>query len=110
MPVNSNTERTLGIILGKLEGIESRLTRQDESRAKLHSRTDEIARQITGIESDLAPIRKDVADAKAVTDEVRRWKLMGLGALGVVGLGGTALGVALASSLEWIARLFRGAG
>ncbi|TXR49552.1 DUF1515 family protein [Phyllobacterium endophyticum] len=32
---------------------------------------------------------------------------MGIGALGVVGIGGTALGVSLANSIEWVSRLFQ---
>jgi Protein of unknown function (DUF1515) len=36
---------------------------------------------------------------------VKKWKLMGMGALAVVGIGGTALGVSLANSFEWLAKL-----
>jgi hypothetical protein len=35
-------ERALGIVLGKLEGIEGQLKRQDESRAALHRRLDDL--------------------------------------------------------------------
>jgi hypothetical protein len=35
----SSVERTLGILLGKLEAIEDRLERADESRASIHSRS-----------------------------------------------------------------------
>ncbi|PSH56715.1 DUF1515 domain-containing protein [Phyllobacterium endophyticum] len=44
---------------------------------------------------------------QGVTDEVRKWKLMGIGALGVVGIGGTALGVSLPISFEWVSRFFQ---
>jgi hypothetical protein len=46
-----------------------------------------------------------VNDSKAVTDQVKQWKPMGMGAL-VVGIGGTALGVSIANSFEWFAKLF----
>ena len=91
LPTNSSTERTLGVILGKLEGIESRLSKQDESRALLHGRVDEIRDRVSGIESELIPIRKDVTDAKAVTDDVKRWRTMGVGALAVTGMGAAAI-------------------
>lgn len=58
------------------------------------------------LEGDVGAITGQVADSKVVTDEVRKWKLMGIGALGVVGIGGTALGVSLANSFEWLSRLF----
>jgi hypothetical protein len=42
LPATSNVERALGIVLGKLEGIEGQLKRQDESRAALHRRLDDL--------------------------------------------------------------------
>jgi hypothetical protein len=47
-----------------------------------------------------------VKDSKAVTDQVKQWKSMGMSALAVVGIGGTALGVSIANSFEWFAKLF----
>ena len=47
-----------------------------------------------------------VKDSKSVTDQVKQWKLMGMGALAVVRIGGTALGVRIANSFEWFAKLF----
>jgi glucose-6-phosphate isomerase len=76
----------------------------DEKRAVVHRRMDEIANEVGEIKTDIAAITSQVADSKIVTDEVRKWKLMGLGALGVVGIGGTALGVSLANSFEWLTR------
>lgn len=50
---------------------------------------------------------KDVVinDIKPVTDEVTRWKFQGLGALGVIGIGGAAFGAAilwLLNQLGWV--------
>ncbi len=36
---------------------------------------------------------------KPVTDEVGRWKLMGMGALGVIGIGALAAGVTFAEAI-----------
>ncbi|CAN7469657.1 DUF1515 family protein [Phyllobacterium sp. LjRoot231] len=52
------------------------------------------------------PITDQVKDSKKVTDQVKQWRAMGLGGLGVVGIASTALGISLASSIEWISRLF----
>ncbi|SDP07987.1 DUF1515 family protein [Phyllobacterium sp. OV277] len=78
----------------------------DEKRAVVHRRMNEIISEVCDIKTDIATIKDDVVDAKAVTDDVKKWKLMGIGALGVVGIGGTALGVSLANSFEWLAKLF----
>jgi putative Ca2+/H+ antiporter (TMEM165/GDT1 family) len=74
-----------------------------EKRAVVHRRMDEIVAEVGDIKTDIATITGQVKDSKAVADQVKQWKLMGLGALGVVG---TALGVTLASSVEWVAKLF----
>ncbi|SFJ55370.1 Protein of unknown function [Phyllobacterium sp. CL33Tsu] len=78
----------------------------DEKRAIVHRRIDEMVSEVGDIKTDIATITEQVKDSKIVTDEVRKWKLMGLGALGVVGIGGTALGVSIANSFEWVSRLF----
>lgn len=71
----------------------------------VHRRMDDIISEVGDIKTDIATITEQVKDSKAVTDDVKKWKLMGIGALGVVGIGGTALGVSLANSFEWLARL-----
>jgi Protein of unknown function (DUF1515) len=78
----------------------------DEKRAVVHRRMDDIVAEIGDIKTDIATITTQVTNSKKVTDEVKKWKLMGIGALGVVGLGGAALGVTLANSIEWVAKLF----
>ncbi|SEI09137.1 Protein of unknown function [Rhizobium tibeticum] len=39
---------------------------------------------------------------RPVTDDVKRWKLMGLGAIGVIGIGSMALGVTFADVIRRI--------
>lgn len=78
----------------------------DEKRATVHRRLDEVIDELGEVKIEMATVTGQVKDSKAVTDQVKQWKLMGLGALGVVGIAGTALGVTLASSVEWIAKLF----
>lgn len=69
----------------------------DENSTVVHRRMDEIIAEVGGMKTDIATIRDDVKDSKKVTDEVEKWKQMGIGALGVT----------LANSVEWVARFFR---
>lgn len=82
--------------------------RADEHRATIHRRVDDLVSEVGDLKTDVAGVQKDVADMKPVTDDVRRWKLMGLGALGIVGIGGTAFGVLLSKPLESLAAFLRG--
>lgn len=52
----------------------------------------------------------DVAEMKPVTDDVKRWKLMGIGALGVAGIAAVALGVSLAEAIRRIVFVIIGKG
>lgn len=79
----------------------------DDKRAVVHRRMDELIDEFGAMKIHMASVSTKVDDSNAVTDQVKQWKLMGLGALGVVGLGGTAFGVAIASYFEWIAKLFQ---
>lgn len=114
-----DVQRTLGMILGKLDGIERRFDdvekdlatserSSQDSRATMHRRLDEVIGDVGAVKVTVAGMKTDLASAKTVTDEVKRWKLMGIGALGVVGLGGAALGVSIANSLEWISKALKG--
>jgi len=98
----------------KTEALRSE-SRSDQHRANLHRRLDEVVsdvseikEEVSGTTSRLDAVQLTVDDTKKVTDEVKRWKLMGLGALGVVGIGGTALGVFLARPLEALIAFLRG--
>ena len=51
-------------------------------------------------EASVLAIGTDVAEMKPVTDDVRRWKLMGIGALGVTGIAAMALGVSFAEAIR----------
>lgn len=79
---------------------------QLKQRAVVHRRMDGIVAEVGDIKTDIATITGQVKDSKVVTDQVKQWKLMGMGALAVVGIGGTALGVSIANSFEWVSRLF----
>ncbi len=50
-------------------------------------------------------MKEDVAEIKPVTEDVKRWKLLGIGDLGAIGIGGMVLGVAPLPmrSVDWAA-------
>lgn len=98
MPTHSNIERSLGVVIGKLDGIEDRLDRQDESRAALHRRVDELVLRQTHQETDILSIRTKVEGMEKVTSEVvtLRTKAEGAGVLGhwLIRIGMGVLGAA----------------
>lgn len=68
------------------------------SRAGIHRRMDDLVKKTSAIEADLSGakveiggIKDDLVDVKQVTDEVTRWRLMGIGALGVTGISAAAI-------------------
>ena len=104
MPTSGNIERALGVVIGKLETIESRLHGQDESRAALHKRVDELVMRTTFLETDISSVKSKVEGVEAITDDVRvlRHQARGAGTLGfwlirigigVVGFAGWLVGV-----------------
>lgn len=69
---------------------------------------DDLVDRVGKVEGSVVQVSEDVNEMKPVTDDVRKWKLMGMGALAVVGLGGTALGVSIAGFFEQLSRFFKG--
>lgn len=84
--------------------------KSDESRAVLHRRVDTLVDRVAGVEAKVSETQSDVSEMKPVTDDVKKWKLMGMGALGVVGVGGVALGVSLAGFFDQLVKLVRATG
>lgn len=66
----------------------------------MHKRMDLLVDRVGKVEGNLAAVQEDVSEMRPVTDDVRRWKLMGLGALGMIGIAGMALGVSFADALK----------
>jgi hypothetical protein len=69
-----------------------------DHRSGVHRRMDNLVSEVSGVKVELAVVKEDVtdvkgdiADMKPVTDDVRRWKLMGIGALGVTGIAAAAI-------------------
>ncbi|TKT69074.1 DUF1515 family protein [Aquamicrobium sp. LC103] len=108
MPTQSSIERSLGVVIGKLDGIEGRLDRQDESRAALHRRMDDLMLRQTHMESDVSTLKNKVEGMEKVTVEVTtlRAKAEGAGTLGRwlirIGIGVVTLAGWLIGAYTWL--------
>ena len=104
--MTASDERTLGIQLAKVEGIERVLARADDQRAAMHHRLDAVVDDVSSLRTDVVGMKTTVSSTKEVTDEVRAWKQRGIGALGVVGFGASAITWAIMHWLDKIADFF----
>ena len=68
----------------------------------MHRQMDELVGRVGTLEASTAAVQKDITEMKPITDDVRKWKLMGMGALAAIGIG-AALRVTLrmSSSAIW---------
>ncbi|MCM2434117.1 DUF1515 family protein [Agrobacterium rosae] len=103
--------------------------KSDQSRAAVHRRMDDMVHRVSGIEQTVAVVKEDVSEMKPtvealdetvstmekdvkgmkpVTDDVKRWKMMGMGALGMIGIGGIALGVSFGDAVKRVASVLIG--
>ena len=100
MPGSTNIDRALGIVIGKLDGIEDRLNRQDESRARMHEDLNAAVMRITHIENDQLAIKNKVDAAEKVTVEVTTLRTKAEGA-GTVGRWLLRAGIVIVSFAGW---------
>lgn len=109
---NNEIYDRLGQLTATMKAVSDHLERQDKnsasSRANMHRRLDEVVVRVGSLEGDMASIKITTAGVKEVTDEVRQWKQRGLGALGVIGIGGTVLGGALVWFFGQLVEYIRG--
>ncbi|RUU93361.1 DUF1515 domain-containing protein [Mesorhizobium sp. M7A.F.Ca.MR.176.00.0.0] len=78
------------------------------SRSKMYAKTDELVDRVAATETAVSKLNDDMTGVKAVTAEVTRWKLMGLGALGVTGMAAAALASLVTAYWADIWRVLRG--
>lgn len=94
---------TLGEIEGRLASLVAQFQESEresrDNRASMHGRMDGQDRTLAAIVRDAEDTRFSVkkleatitTDIKPVTDDVRRWRAMGMGALGVTGIGAASI-------------------
>jgi len=119
--IDAGVHRQLGELVAGMHGLQDSIRRMEEaarrsedkseaSRAVVHRRLDEVVDRVGKVETSIVTVQEDVTEMKPVTDEVRRWKLMGMGALGVTGLAAMALGVTFSEALKRLAMVIFGRG
>ncbi|ULJ74036.1 DUF1515 domain-containing protein [Rhizobium gallicum] len=82
--------------------------KSDSSRATMHQRMDMLVDRVGKVEGNVAAVQEDISEMRPVTDDVKRWKLMGIGALAVIGIGGMAMGVTFADAIRRIGAIVLG--
>lgn len=101
----SSVERTLGILLGKVEGIEDRLDRADESRAGIHKSLDEVVMRTTHLETDVLAVKNKTDAIQTVTDDVKQLRQRAQGA-GSMGHWLIKVGIGVVTAAGWIMALY----
>lgn len=116
LEASQNTQREIASLRHDLKESEARQalsyeqseTRAAASRAKMHEKTDQLTAKMGATENEVKALKEDMAEVKLVTAEVTRWKLMGLGALGVTGIAFASLGSVVTYYFHDIVRALRG--
>lgn len=119
--IDAAVHRQLGELVAGMHGLQDSIRRMEEasrrsedkseaSRAVVHRRLDEVVDRVGKVETSIVTVQEDVTEMKPVTDEVKRWKLMGMGALAVTGVAAMALGVTFSEALKRIGMALLGKG
>jgi len=87
--------------------MESSEHKSETSRANMNRRVDEIASRTGSLESDMKAVKEDLTTVKTVTEDVTRWREMGMGALAVTGIAAGSLASLVAYYWSEIIRVFR---
>ncbi|THK35644.1 DUF1515 domain-containing protein [Ensifer sp. MPMI2T] len=56
-------------------------------------------------ETAIAGQKTEIDEMKPVTEQVKKWQMMGMGALAVVGIGGAAMGFTFAGAIQRVLAL-----
>ncbi|MDK1386394.1 DUF1515 family protein [Sinorhizobium sp. 8-89] len=106
---NANIHQQLGTLIAEVKNLRDDFRRSedksDRSRSKTHERIDDLVDRIGKIETAIAAQKTEIDEMKPVTAQVKKWQLMGMGALGVVGIGGAAIGVTFADTAHRVLAL-----
>jgi len=119
--IDAAVHRQLGELVAGMRAMQESFRRLEEgamraedkaatSRAAVHQRMDQLVDRVGDLEASVSTIDANVAEMKPVTDDVKRWKLMGIGALGVTGIAAMALGVSFAEAIRRVVFVIVGKG
>ncbi|ABR60641.1 DUF1515 family protein [Sinorhizobium medicae] len=107
--IDAGVHQQLGTLVAEVKNLREDLRRSedrsDAGRPTMTRRMDEVVERMRTLEGSMMLVKDDIASMKPVTDDVRKWKLMGMGALGVIGMAGAALGVTFADAARRVLML-----
>lgn len=110
--IDASVHQQLGTLIAEVKNLREDFRRSedksDASRASMHRRMDDLVERVGTLEGATAALQEDISEMRPVTEDVRKWKLMGMGALGVIGVGGAAIGVTFADTLKRLLMILRG--
>ncbi|OCO98935.1 MULTISPECIES: DUF1515 family protein [unclassified Ensifer] len=92
--------RQLGELVAGMRGLQDSIRRIEEGARRAEDKAARLVERVGELEASVSTIGAEVAEMRPVTDDVRRWKLMGIGALGVTGIAAMALGVSFAEAIR----------
>lgn len=108
----ANIDQKIGSLAAKvdmlIEASKRAEDKSDKSWAAMHKRVDELVDRVGSVEVVQAQTQKDITDMKPVTDDVKRWKIMGIGAMGIVGIAAAALGVTFGDVVKRVVMVMTG--
>lgn len=93
--------------------------RAGQSRDKVHARLDDVAKSVTVLEEQrktdadrldtiAAAIASRLDSVETVTNEVKRWKIMGMTSISIVGIGAAAFGITFADFFKRLLQMLGG--
>ena len=85
--------RLLGNIENAVENLSNRFGRLEERMDEADESRDTVRREVAAIANDTRYLKEVLMlNVKPVTDKVKQWENMGMGALAIIGIGGAAFG------------------
>lgn len=110
--IEASVHQQLGTLLAEVKNLREDFRRSedksDASRASMHRRMDDLVERVGTLEGSMTSVKEDVSDMRPVTEEVKRWKVMGLGMLGATGIAFMALGVTFADAIRRVGEVIFG--
>lgn len=111
---NAAIQRELGELSTTLKAIQANLTAADRKteayRDDVRETLTDLSGRILALEHNHRNLSEDMSSVIPVVDEVKAWKQRGLGALGIIGIAATALGITIGAGWDavkdWIVGIF----
>ena len=104
----ASVERTLGLILGKLEGQDKTMAKADESRSRLYKKLDVLDEKIDIMDNAVKDLSRRIGSIEPTVDDINKWRERGVGALLLIGFMAAALGSLITAISKKLVAYFTG--